>query len=98
MYNFGKVGFDPGHYTGANAGPGTYREGGVMLRLGLMLYSTYGTFLTRISGSDITLYKRARLVADAGVETLISLHTNAPQAAVGVKVLYSVRASGGHNW
>jgi hypothetical protein len=91
MYNFGKVGFDPGHYAGANVGPGSYREGDVMLQLGLMLRKAYNVFLTRTDGKDVPLYERAKLAANAGVETLISLHTNAPEAAKGVIVFYSVR-------
>ncbi len=91
MFSFSKAGFDPGHHAGANAGPGSYREGDVMLRLGLLLHSTYNAFLTRMDGSDITLPERARLAADAGIDTLISLHTNAPQAAAGVIVFYSVQ-------
>ncbi len=79
MYNFGKVGFDPGHHAGANVGPGTYREGDVMLQLGLMLCKAYGIFLTRTDGSNITLSERSRLAANAGINTLISLHTNAPR-------------------
>ncbi len=94
MYNFGKVGFDPGHHAGANVGPGTYREGDAMLRLGLMLHKAYGIFLTRTDGSNIALSERSRLAAKAGVNTLISLHTNAPQAAAGVIVFYSVRHPG----
>lgn len=90
MYNFGKVGFDPGHYAGANAGPGSYREGDVMLQLGLLLRKAYNVFLTRMDGKDIPLYDRAKLAANAGVETLISLHTNAPEAAAGVIVFYSI--------
>ncbi len=91
MYKYGKVGFDPGHYAGANAGPGSYREGDVMLQLGLMLRSAYDVFLTRTDGNNITLLKRAGLAADAGVDTLISLHTNAPREAVGVVVFYSIK-------
>ena len=94
MYNFGKVGFDPGHHAGANVGPGTYREGDVMLQLGLMLQKAYGVFLTRTTGSNITLSERSKLAANAGVNTLISLHTNAPEAAAGVIVFYSVRHPG----
>jgi N-acetylmuramoyl-L-alanine amidase len=90
MYNFGKVGFDPGHYAGANAGPGTYREGDVMLQLGLMLQKAYGCFLTRANGNDLVLLKRAKLAKEAGCNTLISLHTNAPEAAKGIIVFYSL--------
>lgn len=94
MYDFGKAGFDPGHHAGANAGPGTYREGDVMLQLGLMLHKAYGVFLTRTDGSNISLSDRAKLAANAGIDTLISMHTNAPQAAAGVIVFYSVRHPG----
>jgi hypothetical protein len=94
MYNFGEAGFDPGHYAGVNAGPGAYREGDVMLKLGLMLQKEYGVFLTRTNGSNIALLDRAKLAANAGADTLISLHTNAPEAASGVIAFYSVRNPG----
>lgn len=88
--NLGKVGFDPGHYSGANAGPGTYREGDLMLKLGNMLHSTYKVFTTRTDGNDITLLKRAKLAKEAGCDTIISIHTNAPEEAKGILVFYSM--------
>jgi hypothetical protein len=91
MFNLGKVGGDPGHYAGANAGPGTYREGDVMLRFGLELKKAYGIYLTRTDGRDITLYERCKRAKNAGCNTFISLHTNAPQAAAGVIVFYSLQ-------
>lgn len=90
MFNFGESGFDPGHYDGANAGPGAYREGNVMLLLANMLRERYRVFSTREDGKNLTLYQRAVDVKAAGCNTLISLHTNAPEAAKGILVIYSV--------
>jgi hypothetical protein len=88
--NFGKVGFDPGHYAGANAGPGVYREGDVMLKLGLMLQQK-GFFITRTDGKDLSFPVRAAKVNTAGCNTLISLHTNAPEGAKGILIFYSMK-------
>jgi hypothetical protein len=85
--NFGKVGFDPGHYAGQNAGPGAYREGDVMLKLGLMLQQK-GFFITRTDGKDLSFPVRAAKAA--GCDTLISLHTNAPKEASGILIFYSM--------
>jgi hypothetical protein len=93
MMNFGKTGFDPGHYAGQNAGPGTYREGDVMLKLGLMLQQKYGSFLTRTDGKDLSFPVRAAKAKTAGCNTLISLHTNAPEVAKGILVLSSIKRS-----
>jgi hypothetical protein len=96
MFNFGKVGFDPGHYKGQNIGPNGYREGDVMLRLGLKLQQKYGIFLTRKDIGDISFQARAQLAKAAGCNTLISLHTNAPEDAKGVLVIYSMKHPGDH--
>jgi N-acetylmuramoyl-L-alanine amidase len=88
--NFGKVGFDPGHYAGQNAGPGTYREGDAMLKLGLMLQQK-GFFITRTDGKDLSFPVRAAKADTVGCNTLISLHTNAPEAAKGVIIFYSIK-------
>jgi hypothetical protein len=93
MMNFGKTGFDPGHYAGQNAGPGTYREGDVMLKLGLMLQQKYGSFLTRTDGKGLSFPVRAAKAKTAGCNTLISLHTNAPEVAKGILVLSSIKRS-----
>jgi hypothetical protein len=90
MFNFGKIAFDSGHYANANAGPGSYREGNVMLKLGLMLQDRYGTLTTRTDGNDLVLLKRAKLAKAAGCNTLISLHTNAPIEADGIIIFYSM--------
>jgi hypothetical protein len=86
---FGKVGFDPGHYAGQNAGPNGYFEGDAMLKLGLKLRETYGSFLTRTDSNDVTFKERTRRAKEAGCNTLISLHSDYP--ANGVLVLYSVQ-------
>ena len=52
--NFGKVGFDPGHFDGQNIGPNGYIEGNAMLRLGLKLRDKYGCFITRSDGEDVS--------------------------------------------
>jgi hypothetical protein len=91
--NFEKVGFDPGHFAGANVGPGTYREGDVMLKLGLMLQKKYGAFLTRTDGKDLSFPVRSAKAKTAGCNTLISLHTNAPEAARGIIIFYSMKHS-----
>jgi hypothetical protein len=85
--NFGKVAFDPGHFAGHNIGPGTYREGDVMLKLGLMLQQK-GFFITRTDGRDLSFPVRAAKAANCN--TLISLHTNAPEAAKGIIIFYSM--------
>jgi hypothetical protein len=89
--NLGKVGFDPGHHANCNAGPGTYREGNVMLTLGNALKETYSVFTTRIDGNPVDYYERAKKVKDAGCDTFLSLHTNAPIEANGVIVIYSLQ-------
>jgi len=94
MYNFGKSGFDPGHYLGANAGPGVYREGNVMLNMGLALQNQYGCFLTRTDEKNLDLKARATKAKAAGCNTLVSIHTNAPEAAKGIIVFYSVQRPG----
>jgi hypothetical protein len=91
MYNFGKVGFDPGHYKGQNIGPNGYREGDAMLRLGLKLQQKYGVFLTRKDDKDLSFQARAQLAKAAGCNTLISTHTNAPKEATGILVIYSMK-------
>jgi N-acetylmuramoyl-L-alanine amidase len=91
--NFGKVGFDPGHYAGVNAGPGTYREGDVMLKLGLMLQQK-GFFITRTDGKDLSFPVRTAKADTAGCNTLISLHTNAPKEAGGILIFYSMHRPG----
>jgi hypothetical protein len=90
MMNFGKVGFDPGHYAGINSGPGTYREGDVMLKLGLMLQQK-SFFITRTDGKDLSFPVRSAKADTAGCNTLISLHTNAPEAAKGIIIFYSMK-------
>ena len=82
-------GFDPGHYANANIGPGIYREGNVMLQLGLALQKEYDCFLTRTDGLNLTLKQRAEKAKSC--DTLISLHTNAPEAAKGIIIFYSVQ-------
>lgn len=89
MFNFGKPGFDLGHYAGANSGPGTYREGDAMLQLGLKINQKYGAFITRRDGKDISFPVRSNLAKQAGCNTLISCHTNAPEAAKDIVVFYS---------
>lgn len=88
--NLGKVGFDPGHYAGANKA-GTYSEGDAMLKFGLALQKEYGVFLTRTDGKDIDLKQRAVLAKKAGCNALISLHTNWPEPATGIIIFYSVK-------
>lgn len=88
--NLGKVGFDPGHYAGANK-VGTYSEGDAMLKFGLALQKEYGVFLTRTDGKDIDLKQRAIKAKKAGCNTLISLHTNWPESATGIIIFYSVK-------
>lgn len=90
MY-FGKPGFDLGHHARCNAGPGTYREGDVMLLFGEALRMKYGAFTTRTDGNAIDLYSRAKKAKDAGYNTLVSLHTNAPEDAAGIVVFYSLQ-------
>ena len=89
--NLGKVGFDPGHHANCNAGPGSYREGNVMLELGNALRKAYGVFTTRSDGNPVDYYDRAKKVKDAGCDTFLSLHTNAPIEANGVIVIYSLQ-------
>jgi hypothetical protein len=97
MYNFGKAGFDPGHYKGQNIGPNGYREGDVMLRLGLKLQQKYGIFLTRKDNNDVSFQARAQLAKAVGCNTLISIHTNAPgkkqsiNDVKGIIVFYSMQ-------
>ena len=91
--NWGKVGFDPGHYAGVNVGPNGYREGDVMLKLGLLLKQK-GFYITRDDGKDITLKERVRRASAAGCDTLISLHTDwvppeNPKSTEGTMVIYS---------
>ena len=88
--NLGKVGFDAGHYAGANKA-GTYSEGDTMLEFGLALQEKYGVFLTRTDGKDIDLKQRAVKAKKAGCNTLISLHTNWPESATGIIIFYSVK-------
>jgi len=88
MKYFNKIGFDPGHYAGANIGPGSYREGDVMLQFGLALQAKYGSFLTRNTGVNLTLKQRGVLAKNAGCDMLISLHTNAPEKFKGIKIFY----------
>jgi hypothetical protein len=89
--NLGKVGFDPGHCAGHNAGPAGYYEGDVMLRFGLALQKSYDVFLTRTDSKDVDLKQRAIKTKQAGCDTFISLHTNAPKAAEGIIIFYSVK-------
>lgn len=96
--NWGKVGFDPGHYDGANAGPNGYYEGNAMLKLGLLLKQK-GFYITREDGRDITLLERVRRAKNAGCDTLISLHTdwippNDPKSTEGTMVIYSFNKPG----
>jgi N-acetylmuramoyl-L-alanine amidase len=86
-----KTAFDPGHYANANIGPGSYREGNVMLQFGLALQKAYDVFLTRTDGVNLDLKARAVKAKAAGCDTLISLHTNAPAAAKGIVIYHSVR-------
>ncbi len=94
--NFGSVAFDPGHYAGVNAGPGTYREGDVMLKLALMLQQK-GFFITRKDGKDLSFPVRSAKADTAGCNTLISLHSNAPgpkqkiEDVSGILVFYSMK-------
>lgn len=88
--NFGIVGFDPGHFKGHNIGPGTYLEGDAMLALGLMLQQK-GFFITRTGPGDVSFPVRASRAKMSGCNTLISLHTNAPEAAKGIIIFYSVK-------
>lgn len=89
-----RVMFDPGHYARYNAGPPGYYEGDAMLEFGLALQREYGVLLTRQDGKNLDLKERADKAADAGCDTLISLHTNAPEAAKGVIIFYSVQRPG----
>ena len=59
-----------------------------MLQLGLELQRAYGVFLTRADGKNIDLKERADKAKAAGCDTLISLHTNAPEAAKGIIIFY----------
>ena len=90
--NFGKVGFDPGHFDGQNIGPNGYIEGNAMLRLGLKLRDKYGCFITRSDGEDVSFQARTALAKQAKINTLISLHTDYP--ADGVMVIYSLKRPG----
>ncbi|MEN6317051.1 MAG: peptidoglycan-binding protein [Clostridiaceae bacterium] len=94
MYKFGNPGFDLGHHARCNAGPGTYREGDAMLLFGDSLRKKYKVFTTRMDGNAIDLYSRAKKIKDAGCNTMISLHTNAPEDAVGIIVIYSLQRPG----
>ena len=89
-----KVAFDPGHYAKYNAGPPGYYEGDAMLQFGLALQKAYGVFLTRTDGKNLDLNERADKAKAAGCDTLISLHTNAPEAAKGIIIFYSVQRPG----
>ena len=89
MY-FGKMAFDPGHCAGANPGPAGYYEGDAMLQFGLELQKAYDCFLTRTTGKNLDLKQRGLLAKNAGCDAMISLHTNAPQAASGVIIFYPV--------
>jgi hypothetical protein len=89
-----KIAFDPGHYTKYNAGPPGYYEGDAMLQFGLALKKAYGIYLTRTDGKNLDLNERADIAKAAGCDTLISLHTNAPEAASGVIIFYSVQRPG----
>ena len=96
--NWGKVGFDPGHYEGINAGPNGYYEGNVMLKLGLLLKQK-GFYITREDGRDITLIERVRRAKAAGCDTLVSLHTDwippdSPKSTEGTMVIYSINKPG----
>ena len=82
--------FDPGHYAGVNPGPAGYHEGDAMLQFGLELQKAYDCFLTRTTGKDLDLKQRGILAKKAGCDAMISLHTNAPQAASGVIIFYPV--------
>lgn len=89
-----KPAFDPGHYAKYNAGPTGYYEGDAMLQFALALQKSYGVFLTRTDGKNLDLKERADIAKAAGCDTLISLHTNAPEAASGVIIFYSVQRPG----
>lgn len=89
-----KVAFDPGHYAKYNAGPPGYYEGDAMLQFGLALQKEYGVFLTRTDGKNLDLKERADKAKAAGCDTLISLHTNAPESAKGIIIFYSVQRPG----
>lgn len=89
-----KVAFDPGHYAKYNAGPPGYYEGDAMLQFGLALQREYGIYLTRTDGKNLDLKERADKAKAAGCDTLISLHTNAPEAAKGIIIFYSVQRPG----
>ena len=94
MFKFGTVGFDPGHHARCNAGPGTYREGDVMLTLGNALREKYRVFATRTDGNAVDYYDRAKKAKVAGCNTFISLHTNAPIEAKGIIIFYSLQRPG----
>ena len=89
-----RVMFDPGHYARYNAGPPGYYEGDAMLQLGIALQKAYGVYLTRTDGKNLDLKERADKAKAAGCDTLISLHTNAPEAAKGIIIFYSVQRPG----
>ena len=91
--NLGKVGFDPGHYAGANKYK-NYSEGNTMLELALILKSK-GFYITRETSEDITLLGRIRKAIANGCDTLISLHTDwVPEgkesSTEGVMPIYSL--------
>lgn len=94
-----KIGVDAGHggRDRINRGPTGYVEADGNLQMAQLLKmilegtGAFDVILTRTADTTVELRQRANLLADAGCELVISLHSNALNGAVrGTECFYSV--------